>query len=243
MKQAGIVLLAGLVLSTAGHSQQVAREWQAEVALDVDVAGQVAKVTYLNEIPEAIAKPAGAVMTHWRFKPVQKDGHTVAARTYAFVKLQVVPRDPATYGLRVVYGSNGPRLRPTASPFPLSGGLLASSPGALLIEAVVQPDGHVNQVQVIESHFTHHEHLIDSAAAKAIGQWRADPEYVDGTPIATRVQIAAVNCGTAKNDCDAYSNALKLRHRSTVPGAPAPSGGQSVALNSPLEPLSVQPGG
>ena len=81
MKKTGIVLLAGLALSTPGHGQQVVREWDAEVALDVDTAGQVAKVTLLTAVPKAIAEPAGAVMKHWRFKPVDKNGHTVAART------------------------------------------------------------------------------------------------------------------------------------------------------------------
>lgn len=163
---------------------------------------------------------------------------------YAFVKLEVVQRDQATFGLKVVYGSNGPRLRPTVSPFPFSGDFLAPAGGALLVEAVVQPDGHVGQVHVIESHFAGRTHLISSAAAQAIGQWQADPEYVDGSPIATRVQIPVVNCGSSKNGCDAYRRELKLWHPHTASDAPTPpDAGQSMALNSPLEPLSVQPGG
>lgn len=55
-------------MSAAGHGQQVVREWQDQMALDVDPAGQVARVTLLNEVPDAIAKPVSAVMQQWRFK-------------------------------------------------------------------------------------------------------------------------------------------------------------------------------
>lgn len=244
MKKAWIVLLMGVALSPIAQSQEVVRQWDAQAALDVNSAGQVANVTLLQEFPEAIAKPAREVMTHWRFKPVLKDGHAVGARTYVFVKLEVVRRDQATFGLEVLYGSNGPRLRPTISPFPEPGEVLATSGGAMLIEAVVRPDGHIDQVHVVESHFANQPHLFSQSAAQAVKQWLADPEYVDGTAVATRIQIPITLCSIPKKNCGNYRSQLKSWHPRVSLDAPlSPDTDQSVALNSPLEPLSVQPGG
>lgn len=244
MRKAWLVILMGVVTSPIAHSQEVVRQWNAQAALDVDPAGQVAKVTLLQAFPEAIAKPAREVMAHWRFKPVLKDGRAVDARTYAFVRLEVVKRDGTTFGLKVVYGSNGPRLHPTVSPFPNPGEVLATSGGAVLIEAVVQPDGHIGQAKVIESHFANQGHLFAQSAAQAVKQWRADPEYVDGSAIATRIQIPITLCGIGKDSCKNYRPQLKSwRPPSPLHAMPAPDSDQSVALNSPIEPLSVQPGG
>lgn len=243
MKKTTAVLLAGLVLPSFVYSQQVEREWPAEAVLDVDAAGQVSSVTLLDEFPEAIATAAEAVMARWRFKPVEKNGHPVSARTYAFVQLRVVKRNQTTFGLQVVYRSNGPRLHPTVSPFSASSAALASSGAALLIEALVQPDGRVGPVKVVESHFGSQNHLVSSTAVLAVKRWRGDPEYVDGNPVATLVQIPVINCGTLK-DCEGPKQELKLWHRAAAVDASAPPAtGRSVALNSPLEPLAVQPGG
>lgn len=239
MNRTWVVLLALLALPPIGHGQEVVRKWQAQAALEVDAAGQVAKATLLQDVPEAVAKPARDVMAHWRFKPVMRNGHAVSAKTYAFVELQLVKRDQAQFGLKVVYDANGPRLRPTVFPFP--SGIGASSTGALLIEAVVQPDGHLDQVQVVETHFGSQNHLFGQSTTQAVRQWLADPEYVDGRPIATRVQIPFTVCGTGPH-CGGPK--LTLWHRPTMQDIPAPPAtGQSVALDSPLEPLSVQSGG
>jgi hypothetical protein len=238
MKKIGLAVLALLVLSPAAPGQQIVREWQAQAALDVDAAGQVVAVAFPDTIPETLAKPAREVMGHWRFKPAEAGGHAVGAKTWANVSLQVVKRDPAGFSLMVVYKSNGPRLRPTVAPVPPGAGDTA---GALLVEAVVRPDGHLDQVKVVESHFASRDHLFVQAAEQGVRQWLGDPEYVDGRPVATRVQIPVMVCAPAA--CERYASQLKLWHRPGHAALSTPTPGESVALNSALEPVSVQPGG
>jgi TonB family protein len=243
MKRMIAALLASVALPAVGQAPQVVREWNAQVALDVDRTGQVVQAVLPDRFPEAVTRPAREVMAHWRFKPAMSRGHAAGARTYAVVKLQVVTRDAGQFGLRVLYTANGPRLHPTVAPIPPIREV-NSAQGDMLVEAVVRPDGHIDHVQVVESHFNSHTHLFKEAASQAISQWRADPEYVDGHPVATRVQIPITLCHGKDGKCEQPQPELKLWRRPTAgPAMAAPASGQAVALDSPLEPLSMQSGG
>ncbi|HEV2621839.1 MAG TPA: energy transducer TonB, partial [Frateuria sp.] len=229
-----------IALPAISQTPQVVRDWRAWVALDVDPAGQVVNVVLPSQIPEAIGNQAHEVMSHWRFRPARSHDQAVGAKTYAMVHLQVVRRDEGHFGLQVVYVSNGPRLHPTTVPFPPLT-QINSAHGDLLIEAVVRPDGHIGEVQVVESHFTSHDRLIREAASHAVQQWTADPESVGGRPVATRIQLPITLCHGQGSTCDELQPELKLWRHPAAMQTPTPD--EAVALDSPLEPISTQSGG
>jgi TonB family protein len=245
LKLAAAMVLSLLLWSTVS-AQEVAREVMAEAALDVAPGGQVAHVQFLREIPEVLARPASEVMTHWRFEPVRREGRLVGAKTYARVKVQVVKLGEDRYGVQVLYRSNGPRLRPTVAPdYPLSE--TNHGEGRLLAEAVVQPDGTLSHVEIVESHFSGgpREKLFRRSVMEAMQRWHADPEAVDGQAVATRIQIPITFCLGANGGCSESLPPLKLWHpvdKSQALSSPT-SLGEAVAVDSPLKPSAVSPGG
>lgn len=233
-----------LALAPVAQAQEIEREWPAQVALDVDPAGQVVAAKLPADIPDALVKAANEVMSRWRFKPVQRDGHAVSAKTYARVKLQAVKRGTGTFGLQVVYLSNGPRLYPTVAPYyPLRES--NHSEGALLIEAVVQTDGRIDDIKVVESHFSGgpRQSLFSKSAVEAVSRWHADPEYVDGHPVATHIQLPMTFC-LSRDGCREPIPELKLQRKPAATSASLPLAlGESIALDSPLEATSIKAGG
>lgn len=250
MKGKFAVVLLIATLSTPCPFQRVsaeqpaAREWRAEVALDVDQAGQVVAVELPDTIPDVLATSAREVISRWRFKPVLVDGHAVSARTYARVKVQVVKRDAGTFGVQVVYSSNGPRVKPSVAPYyPLRE--TNHGEGSLLMEATVKPDGRIEDIKVVESHFSGpRKGLFSRSAEQAVKQWQADPEYVDGHPVATRIQLPMKFCLGRDGGCKERVQPLKLlRHAETDLALSSQPLGEAVALDSPLQPSAISADG
>lgn len=65
--------------------------------------------------------------------------------------------------------------------------LKARIQGAVLMEAVVEPNGRVGAVDVIKSLDTRHG--LDAEAVKALKQWTFKPGTKDGKPVPVRVEI------------------------------------------------------
>src|SRR5690349_8257576 len=125
---------------------QVAREYRAEVALDIDVRGQVAAVQLPANVPAVLTGAAREAIGHWRFKPPVRDGHPATARTWARVTLQLLRQPDGNYGLRAVFGSNGPKLTFTRLPEYPRNELRQRGQGRLVMEAIVHPDGTLTDI-------------------------------------------------------------------------------------------------
>lgn len=148
------VMVVALGWSTARAAEpkaadpQVAREYRVQVALDIDAQGHVAAVGLPSEIPSMLVAPTQDAFRHWRFRPPMREGHAVTARTYAGVSVQLVRRPDSNYGLRVVYGQNGPKLIYSHLPVYPVEGLRRHGQGALVMEVVVRPDGSLSDITV-----------------------------------------------------------------------------------------------
>lgn len=189
-----LLLLIGIGATTA---QQVVRSYRADVALDIDTQGHVAKATPPDDLPAALAPSVQQVASHWQFNPVVRDGVAVTARTYGRIKLEVLQQEPGKYGVRVVLLSNGPSLifaKPLKYPASM---MRARTEASMRIDAIVRPDGSVTDVRVSDNKVSgeligsagHAREVFERAARKAMEGLQAKPEWIDGKPVATSLSM------------------------------------------------------
>jgi hypothetical protein len=238
----GAVLWAALMLSAGtAHAVdgQVVQTYHLQAGLDVDTAGQVARVELPGEIPAVLNAPAQEAIKHWRFKPPVREGHAVTARTYAWVDLVLVKRPDGNYGVAVRYVKNGPALALRAPRWPMEQG-----DGRLTMAATVQPDGSLTDIKLVDSEFSSPlaRKQFALAVQEAIRHSRALPELVDGKPVATRMQIP-VTFRTRNPSGVAEAEANRPKDPAADARETPDLSGQAVALDSPVQPLMVEPRG
>lgn len=240
-----MVGIAGAALAVSGWSaaraaappaggQQVAREYRAEVALDIDAHGQVTAVQLPADLPPVLAGPAREAIGHWRFEPPVRGGHAVTARTWARVRLQLLRQSDGNYGLRAVYGSNGPGLTFARRPDYPRNEIRQRGQGRLVMEATVQPDGTLTDVQMASYRFNHPDPGAFRTSAETVMRYaHAQPELVDGKPVATRIQVPFVWALQSITRGEALSRQVS---KETTPGIDSGSRpiGEVVALDSPV---------
>lgn len=248
-KLAGIaaagVLCAVLATGMAcADTQQVAREYAADVALDIGVDGQVTAVALPVDVPAMLVGPAQNAMKRWRFKSPVRDGHAVTARTYARTRLQLVQQPDGNYGLRVMFRSNGPKLTYGQPPrYPLDE-IRHRNEGRLIMEAVAQPDGRLTDVHMIKHRFSDtHFSAFQQSVMTALAHCRVTPEWVDGKPVATRIQIPFVFELNYVSRAEALSRQVRPQadRAATGDGGSSAPADEVVALDSPVQPLEGNP--
>lgn len=238
----GVVLWAALVLPGAAaraDDGQVVQTYHLQAGLDVDTAGQVARVDLPGEIPAVLNAPAQEAIKRWRFKPPMRQGHAVTARTYAWVDLILVRRPDGNYGVSVRYIKNGPALALRPPRWPME-----QVEGRLTMAAVVQPDGSLSDIRLVASEFSSPLARKQCALVveEAIRHSRALPERVDGKPVATRVQIP-VTFTTQASAGVAGTRANRTDDAGAEARDTPDLSGQAVALDSPVQPLVAEPRG
>lgn len=206
------------------EDQQVAREYTANVALDVDGKGQVTGVALPAEVPAMLTGPAQEAMKQWRFKPPVRDGHAVTARTYARTSLQAKLFIPP------------PR-------YPMEE-LRHRSEGSLIMEAIVHPDGTLTDIRMVKHHFSDvHFSAFQQSVMTALAHCPATPELVNGKPVATRIRIPFTFKLNYVSRADALSTPVK-READRGPAGDSESSAPAdevVALDSPVQPLEGNP--
>ncbi|UGB38044.1 energy transducer TonB [Frateuria soli] len=237
------LLAAGAVaVRAAAADAQVAREYRATAALDIGTDGNITAVQLSGEVPETLAGPARATISQWHFKPPVRDGHAVTARTYARLALQVVRQADGNYRLRAVYRSNGPALSfPVLPEYPRNE-LRQRGQGTVVMEAIVHPDGTLTDIHAASHRINHPNARAFITSAEAVMRHVvAQPELVDGQPVATRIQVPFVYALRSISRSEALS---RLAGRETAPVASADFSpiGEPVALDSPAQPVAGPPG-
>lgn len=242
------MLAAGIVHAAATPAptdDQVAREYRATVALDVDTQGKIAAIELPAEVPAMLAGPAREAIAHWRFKPPVRDGHAVTARTWAKTVLQVVRQPGGHYGLRAVFQSNGPGMACPQPRYPAEE-MRRNNQGSLAMEAVAQPNGTVIDTKMVSHQFKSvHVRAFEQAVKTALAQCHVSPEWVDGKPVATRMRIPFVftlHYITAEELASMRKGAAAEGVTASEDDASGPSG-EAVALDSPVQPLEPGPQG
>lgn len=227
------------LVSGAAWSQDVVREYHTTVELDVDRSGQVATATADPSLPAALASPLEKAVQVWRFKPVQREGQPVTARTYAYVTAKIINEPSGTYGLKVVYNSNGPKVDQAFQPRYPAQMIRLRQTGSVDMQAVVRPDGSLTDIALVTG--TGHHHHIQGfvrAAREAMQHWHALPEWVDGKPVATRFRTRMnFNLEPVRSDGTPIRSRAPVHNSKSAAQGPAVEA--PVAMDSPLVPLHV----
>lgn len=221
---------------------QVAREYRAQVALDIDTDGKVSGIQLPQDVPPMLAAPAREAIARWRFKPPVRDGHAVTARTYVRLILQLVRQMDGNYGLRAVYRANGPRLILTQLPQYPRNELRQRGQGTIVMEAIVRPDGTLSDIHMASHRINHPGPGAFVTSAEAVMQHaHAQPELVAGQPVATRIQVPFVYALQSVSRSEALSIGAAKDGAPATAESPGPVG-EAVALDSPVQ-LIADPSG
>lgn len=201
MRGAGrwLPLVFGVGAALPGAAGEMAAEpvlIPMRAALDIDREGQVAGIEFVDaeRVPVILAQSAEAEIRRWVFAPPMRDGRAVSGRTYALVRMCLIPSGEQ-YEYTVSYAGNGPlsRFHPPKSwspdvPTPpgikrLTGTItyLVSPEGKATLESAVLDD------EALREKYGRQWFLFQADWLK---QQRFVPEQIDGVPVATRVNYA-----------------------------------------------------
>jgi hypothetical protein len=187
-------LLAGATTAVAGAEEAKVAAFNTQVQVEIAADGQAHATSIDRRLPDALRGPIERQVEKWRFAPPQLNGHAVAATTYVRLTACLVPSEGDAVRLAVAYSGHGPGSDPKpeflAPRYPvaaLRGGVSAN----LQLQYVVQGDGKT----VLEK--VDFDSPISSAARRGFEdsarQWlkgqRFKPESIDGTQVATRMQM------------------------------------------------------
>jgi TonB family protein len=191
------MLICLLMLGSMGvaRAQLATRSFRYDLALDIDTQGRVARVTLPDGVPAPFVSPLQQAASRWSFKAPIRDGAAVTARTYARVKLVLVPKDAQHYGMQIDFLSNGPSLTLTRYPDYPPEMIRDRAEGTVIMSAVVQPDGRVTDIRLVSAKLSQHEvvrtqhatRVFADAARESMRSMRAEPEWIDGKPVATAI--------------------------------------------------------
>lgn len=165
-------------------------------ALDIDREGHVAGVEFVDAegVPVILTQSAETEIRRWAFAPPTRGGQAVSGRTYALVRMCLIPKGEQ-YEYTVSYAGNGPlsRFHPSKSWSPdvprppdikrLTGTItyLVSPEGKATLESAVLDD------EALREDYGRKWFLFQADWLK---QQRFVPEQIDGVPVATRVNYA-----------------------------------------------------
>jgi hypothetical protein len=212
------ILLLVLGGARLAHAQLAERSFRYDLALDIDTQGHVAHVTLPDGVPAPFVAPLEKAASGWVFKAPVRNGVPVTARTYARVRLVLVPQDKEHYGLRIDVLSNGPSLAFTRNPTYPPEAIRNRAEGIVYMSALVQPDGHLTRIVPTRAELSHYgalstqraSGLFSKAAEEAMQTMQAKPEWVDGKPVATPI-VLPVTFGLSRVisiDADATGSAV-----------------------------------
>ncbi|MGN6281204.1 MAG: energy transducer TonB [Frateuria sp.] len=237
------LLAAGVAPVRAATAEaQVAREYRAQAALDIGADGSITAIGLSGEVPATLVAPAREAIAHWHFKPPVRGGRAVTARTYVRLALQVVRQTGGNYGLRAVYRSNGPGLAfPVLPEYPRNE-LRQRGQGSVVMEAIVHPDGTLTDIHAASHRINHPNPGAFIQSAEAVMRHAvAQPEQVDGLPVATRIQVPFVYALNSISRSEALSRQANRDAAPKAPGDVSPIG-ETVALDSPVQLIAGPPG-
>ena len=172
------------------------------LSIVIDGNGAVQGVEVLqgdDDHPPSNSDVADAVK-QWRYKPFLLDGKPVPVRTTVFLRLpraeqvgaagsQASPHPEPAFDEPIHVGTNvmADRLIHRVDP-EVPSGLEGDGPlGLIILSVVVGKNGKVQQVTVVRG--DKGDPRLDSAAVKAVKQWRYEPYVYQGKPIIVRTTI------------------------------------------------------
>jgi TonB family protein len=211
-----------LLLGSVGVAcaQPVARSFRYDLALDVDTHGHVAHVTLPDGVPTPFVAPLEEAASHWSFKAPLRDGVPMSARTYARIKLLLVPQSGDHFGIQIEFLSNGPSLQFTRNPLYPPEMMRARAEGTVDMSAIVQPDGSVTDIQLKHAELSQHDvvrtqhatEVFARAARETMQAMQARPEWIDGKPVATAIVLPVSFSLNGTSEADGSASGSVLEH-------------------------------
>lgn len=167
-----------------------------------------------------------------------RDGKAVAARTYAAVLVELVQQSKDSYGVRVRYKSNGPRIHYSKAPLYPPDAIRARSMGTIVMALTVLPDGSFVDIHKVKATFSNGTVAsFEKSIQDMIHHATAEPEQVDGRTVATHMEIPYVfNLKIFTSNRPVVSSSPEQRDEADEANSPA---GTPVVLDSPIAPLEV----
>lgn len=236
--------LLALVCVLPAHAAEK-REQTFAVGIDVDATGHITATQVAPDVPASITAVLSAAVKQWQFVPATLGGRSVPAHTFVYTELQASPNASGQYDLRISFMGNGPRIVNRTPPRYPEDALRRRQAAFLILDATVQPDGHLTDMKV-SNKFADWPVLpsFKVAVLAAAKQWHAIPEQVDGHPVATQLRMPFVF--TISGQTYTAQQIRILREAAHM--GPATAGAeaaiplppeQDVALDSPLHPSAI----
>lgn len=149
--------------------------------LSIDETGAVTHAELPPSAPPALARDVAIAVKSWRFAPARRNGQAVAA-------VLVEPVVCLAGSPRVARHGTPPKIVKQEHPvYPIAMrryGIEAS----VLVDFVVTTTGEVANATIARSE----NPGFDTAALKAVRQWKFEPGQTDGRPVATHMQVPVV---------------------------------------------------
>lgn len=234
--------------------------FSAQSRIEVDADGAVVAVAPTPSLPEAVNAALAENLGKLRFVPATREGRAVGGVTYARQEACAVP-DGASYRMSVRFLGNGPGTpkggdRLIVPRFPPDA-QRAGAAAEVKLAYRVEPDGSVT-VESAESVGARGRYTRDFVAATR--HWMdgqtAEPEYLDGQPVATRVSTTVkftsgvtftgpnARAQVERHVREQKALAEQARIASSAACATASQARaalpQQVAVNSPFKPMRVE---
>lgn len=220
------------------HAAEV-RAKQFQVGANVDAQGKVTATQFDADVSAGVASVLTAALKQWSFVPAKQDGQAVPAHTFIRVRLKATPDAQGQYALRISFVGNGPRLDRAVAPRYPASAIRSGESASLLLQGTVQADGHLSNLNVSgKSSSPRTMREFKQNVLEAAKEWRYTPETVDGQSVATRMRIPFHFNITSSPPSKTEPPAAWGDDDDAQPGAP-PARDQDVALDSPLQPQSV----
>lgn len=168
-----------------------------KVAFTVKADGTTANIQILSkDAPTPFQSATRAAVAQWTFHPYSIGGQAQSQRveqTIAFTPPHIAAAPQSHQEQKPQDSGRGPSVPTRPAPVPVhlvppeypAAAARRHAHGYVVVAFTVDADGHTSDIQVVESQ---PRRTFDSAARRAVEQWRFKPYRVDGQPATTRVK-------------------------------------------------------
>lgn len=147
-----------------------------------DTTGKVVDAV-VKEGPRELIPTALEAVKQWRYEPYKIDGKAVRVNFTVVTRFKLAKENAETKPINLS-AAQKPKLIKSVDPKYPPEALKAHIEDAVVLEAVVDINGFVRDVNVVAGN-----DLLNEAAIEAIKQWQYEPYYVDGVARPVRITV------------------------------------------------------
>lgn len=164
--------------------------FRAHARVEVDAAGNLAKVGVAKELPESVRRYVAQELAKWKFVQRPRDGEAGTTSTWLFLSACAVPDASGGYSMGLAYHGHGPRIL-RGEPLVITHGMGVvvskyKMTGAMDVHFVVNADGTATLESIDGLDDTRGSNLLRTEVARMVELNHFETEEIDGRPVATR---------------------------------------------------------